>query len=61
MDLGEIEWGDVDGIGLAQDRDRFRALFNEIMNLRFPLNAGFYRVASQLEASRAVAIFLRLI
>jgi hypothetical protein len=22
MDLGEVGWGDVDGIGLAQDRNR---------------------------------------
>jgi hypothetical protein len=22
MDLGEVEWGDVDWIGLAQDRNR---------------------------------------
>jgi hypothetical protein len=26
MDLGEVEWGDVDWIGLAQDRSRWRAL-----------------------------------
>jgi hypothetical protein len=26
MDLVEMEWGDVDWIGLAQDRDRWRAL-----------------------------------
>jgi hypothetical protein len=26
MDLGEVGWGDVDWIGLAQDRDRWRAL-----------------------------------
>jgi hypothetical protein len=25
-DLGEIEWGDVDWIGLAQDRDKWRTL-----------------------------------
>jgi hypothetical protein len=28
MDLGEIGWGDVDWIGLAQDRNRWRALVN---------------------------------
>jgi hypothetical protein len=28
MDLGEVEWGDVDWIGLAQDRNRWRALVN---------------------------------
>jgi hypothetical protein len=33
MDPGEIGWGDVDWIGLAQDRDEWRALVNAIMNL----------------------------
>jgi hypothetical protein len=28
MDLGEVGWGDVDWIGLAQDRNRWRALVN---------------------------------
>jgi hypothetical protein len=26
MNLGEIGWGDMDGIGLAQDRDKWRVL-----------------------------------
>jgi hypothetical protein len=30
MDLGEVGWGDVDWIGLAQDRNRWRALVNPI-------------------------------
>jgi hypothetical protein len=29
MDLGEVGWGDVDWIGLAQDSNRWRALLNE--------------------------------
>jgi hypothetical protein len=33
MDLGEIGWSGVDWIGLAQDRDRWRALVNAVMNL----------------------------
>jgi hypothetical protein len=33
MDLGEVGWGDVDWIGLAQDRDRWRALVNAVMNI----------------------------
>jgi hypothetical protein len=28
MDLGEMGWGDVDWIDLAQDRNRWRALVN---------------------------------
>jgi hypothetical protein len=36
MDLGEVGWSDVDWIGLAQDRDRWRALVNSVMNLRVP-------------------------
>jgi hypothetical protein len=36
MDLVEVEWGDVDCIGLAEDRDRWRALVNSVLNLRVP-------------------------
>jgi hypothetical protein len=36
MDLGEVEWGDVDWIGLAQDKNRRRALVNSVLNLRVP-------------------------
>jgi hypothetical protein len=36
MDLGEVGWGDVDWTGLAQDRDRWRALVNSVLNLRVP-------------------------
>jgi hypothetical protein len=36
MDFGEVGWGDVDWIGLAQDRYRWRALVNSILNLRVP-------------------------
>jgi hypothetical protein len=37
-DLLEIGWGGVDWIGLAEDRDKWRALVNAIMNLRVPLH-----------------------
>jgi hypothetical protein len=36
MDLLEIGLNVVDRIGLAQDRYRWRALVNSIMNLRVP-------------------------
>jgi hypothetical protein len=36
MDLGEVGWGDVDWIGLAQDRNRWRALVNSVLNLPVP-------------------------
>jgi hypothetical protein len=36
MLLLEIGWGSVDWIGLAQDRDKWRALVNVVMNLRVP-------------------------
>jgi hypothetical protein len=36
IDLAEIGWGGVDLIGLAQDRDKWRALVNAVMNLQVP-------------------------
>jgi hypothetical protein len=36
MDLGEVGWSDVDWIGLAKDRNRWRALVNSVLNLRVP-------------------------
>jgi hypothetical protein len=32
----ERGWGCLDWIGLAQDRDKWRTLVNEVMNLRVP-------------------------
>jgi hypothetical protein len=54
MDLLEIGVSVVDWIGLAQDRYRWRALVNSVMNLQVPRNAGNCQVAAQLVASRAV-------
>jgi hypothetical protein len=36
MYLGEIEWGGMDWIGLAQDGGKWRALVNVEMNHHFP-------------------------
>jgi hypothetical protein len=34
MDLGEVGSGDVDWIGLAKDRNRWRVLVNSVLNLQ---------------------------
>jgi hypothetical protein len=34
MDLREVGWGDVEWIGLAQDRNRWRTVVNSVLNLR---------------------------
>jgi hypothetical protein len=36
MDLREIGWDRVDWIDMAQDRDKWRALVNTVLNLRVP-------------------------
>jgi hypothetical protein len=34
MNLRDIDWASIDWIQLAQDRDRWRAVVNTVMNLR---------------------------
>jgi hypothetical protein len=36
MNLQEVEWEGVDWIDVAQDRDRWWAVVNAVMNLRVP-------------------------
>ena len=36
MDLLEVGCGSIDWIELAQERDKWRALVNEVMNLQVP-------------------------
>jgi hypothetical protein len=49
MDLGHIGWD-----GLAQDRDRWGALVNSVMNLWVHKMLGSSLVAAQMVASRVV-------
>jgi hypothetical protein len=36
MDLGEMGWGGMGWIDLAEDRDQWRGLANTVMNLPVP-------------------------
>jgi hypothetical protein len=60
-DLLEIGVNVVDWIVLAQDRYRWRSLVKAVMNLRVPLNAGNYRMAAQLVASRVLLSSIKLV
>jgi hypothetical protein len=40
MDLQEVRWGRIDWIDMAQNRNRWQALVNAVMNLQVLYNAG---------------------
>jgi hypothetical protein len=61
MDLREVGWGDVDWIGLAQDRNRWRDLVNVVINFRFHKMLGNYQVTTQLVASQVMLSSIELI
>jgi hypothetical protein len=54
LNLLQTGWGDVDWIDLAQNRYRWRALVNLVINFRINKMLGYYLVVSQLVASRVV-------
>jgi hypothetical protein len=52
MDLQEAEWGGVDWIGVAQDRNKWRAFVNTAMNFRVHKGWGISRLAEKLFPSQ---------
>jgi hypothetical protein len=49
MDIVKVGWGDVDWIGLPEDRDRWRTLVNSVLKLLVPQNV---RKLSSVQTAR---------
>ena len=59
MDFQEVGCVNIDWIELAQDRDRWWALANAVMNIRVPQNAGnFFLLPEKRLASQEATISL---
>jgi hypothetical protein len=60
MDLFEMGWGDMDWIGLAQDRDRWRALPWNAGKLSSVLTTGDLSSSAQLHGASYLVISIRI-
>jgi hypothetical protein len=57
MDVVEVGWGDGDWIGLAQHRDRWKALVNLVLNHWVPETAGqLWRVLTTRDLSSSAQL-----
>jgi hypothetical protein len=61
MDLKVIEWGGMDWIAMAQDRDKWRALVNMVINILVPQNVGKFLSSCTMAASQEGVSFMKLV
>ena len=61
MDLREVGLGGVDWTDLAQERGRWRALVNTVINLRVTRVRGISSVAEDVLASQEGLCFMELV